>query len=119
MPLKKKRTWNLRTRITTELRRLWLYSPERQKAILSARKDDPKKPYKHLCAGCEKEITLKELKVDHIEPMVPVTGVVSWTDTMNSLFCDSPGLQILCVECHKIKTKEEHLQRKAARSKPL
>lgn len=46
--------------------------------------------------------------VDHIYPVInPSTGFVSWDDTIERMFCEVEGLQILCYECHNNKTDEE------------
>lgn len=64
------------------------------------------------CACCGELYGAKCVVVDHISPVVPVTGFVSWDDVITRMFCDVEGLQVLCKECHKIKTKEENAQRK-------
>lgn len=64
------------------------------------------------CASCEKLFPLKDVAVDHIEPVVPVTGFVSWDDVIHKMYCNSDNLQVLCSDCHKLKSKEEAAQRK-------
>jgi len=72
------------------------------------------------CACCQKEIpaTVKEGRkrvnnkfVDHIEPAVPVTGWTTWDDYIERLFCEIENLQLLCKECHDLKSKEEMAER--------
>lgn len=65
-----------------------------------------------LCACCGGLFPSKLVVVDHIHPVVPVTGFVNWDDVITRMFCGVDGLQVLCKECHKIKTKEENAQRK-------
>lgn len=64
------------------------------------------------CAGCQEEFTSKDIEVDHIEPVVPLTGFVSWDNVIERLFCSKKNLQVLCTKCHKAKTKEENKQKK-------
>ena len=73
------------------------------------------------CAGCKKEVTAsikiggkrhKNAVVDHIEPIVPVTGWVNWDDCIERMFCEKDGLQVLCKKCHDEKTAEERRLRK-------
>lgn len=64
------------------------------------------------CAECHALFPGASVVVDHIEPVVPVSGFVSWDDVISRLFCDVEGLQVLCKECHKVKTKEENALRK-------
>ena len=70
----------------------------------------------YLCAGCAKHVpnTIKEgakraknVFVDHIEPIVPVTGWVSWDSCIERMFCETDNLQVLCKACHDEKSKEE------------
>lgn len=63
------------------------------------------------CAWCEK-MTDKP-KVDHIEAVGPAPGSrgadadCTWDRLIERLFCPADGLQILCKECHDMKTKIE------------
>jgi 5-methylcytosine-specific restriction endonuclease McrA len=75
------------------------------------------------CEVCETLIFEKELKVDHIEPIVPVEGWgdttewlgVNWNEYLSRMFVESDGLQGICKPCHDIKTKQENKQRKDAK----
>lgn len=69
------------------------------------------------CNMCGCENTSKEVEVDHIEPVVPLTGFVSWDDTIKRMFCKADKLQVLCGPCHKVKSKEEQKERKQLASK--
>lgn len=64
------------------------------------------------CACCSEEFTSKEVEVDHIIPVVPSTGFVSWDNVIERLFCGEENLQVLCTTCHKAKSKEENKKRK-------
>lgn len=68
------------------------------------------------CNACKEEVpaTIKEGRkrvknaiVDHIEPIVPVTGWVSWDDCIEKMFCELDNLQCLCRKCHDEKSNEE------------
>ena len=73
----------------------------------------------YICNGCKKHVptTIKKgdgrsrnVFVDHINPIVdPEKGFTSWDDFIHNLFCDSSNLQLLCAECHAIKTAEERV----------
>lgn len=52
--------------------------------------------------------------VDHIEPVVPLTGFISWDDIIERMFCEVDGLQVLCYDCHNKKTREERQKRNAS-----
>jgi hypothetical protein len=55
--------------------------------------------------------------VDHIEPVISVTdGFKSWDEVVARMFCEVDGFQLLCHECHSIKTKDEREARKHGKS---
>ena len=64
------------------------------------------------CAECCGVFPAKLVVVDHIEPVVPLTGFVSWDDVISRMFCGTDGLQVLCKNCHSIKTKSENAERR-------
>ena len=72
----------------------------------------------YTCASCKHEYPAKLVQCDHINPVVPPeTGFTTWDDFIERLFCDKSNLQILCVDCHKAKTKLELSLRKKDDSK--
>lgn len=64
------------------------------------------------CSACHNHFVAKQVVVDHISPVVPVTGFISWDDVIARMFCSKENLQVLCKVCHSVKTKEENAQRK-------
>lgn len=80
----------------------------------------------YLCNKCGKEVTttkvingrrVKNVSVDHVDPIVPVTGWVGWEDYINKMFCEEDNLQLLCKTCHDEKSALEQTQRKKYRKK--
>lgn len=80
------------------------------------------------CAGCKNEVPastrdengkrVKNVHVDHIDPIIdPRVGWVSWDETINRMFSESDNLQVLCYECHKVKSDEEKALAKDRRDK--
>jgi 5-methylcytosine-specific restriction endonuclease McrA len=67
------------------------------------------------CQLCEELVGNKEIKIDHINPVIPLEGSKSWDETIERLFCEEDGYQAICKKCHDEKTKQENLQRKALR----
>ena len=59
----------------------------------------------------------KNVFVDHIDPIVPVTGWVSWDSCIERMYCEGDNLQLLCKACHDVKTKEETAERAMHRRK--
>lgn len=67
----------------------------------------------YLCAECKGHFPNKEIQVDHILPVVdPKKGFISWDVFIERLFCTKENLQVLCLKCHKEKSKQEREDRK-------
>jgi 5-methylcytosine-specific restriction endonuclease McrA len=81
----------------------------------------------YICAGCKQEVPattkvsgkrVKNVHVDHIEPIVdPTVGFVSYDVLIERMFCEAPNLQVLCNDCHTIKTDAEKALAKQRRAK--
>lgn len=75
-----------------------------------------RKVFHSICAICG-DITPETLcSVDHINPVVPLSGFTNWDDIINRLFCEKEGLQVLCSPCHDKKTLKEREIAKSSRS---
>lgn len=60
------------------------------------------------CATCSFDFPAKNVQVDHIEAI----GVErTWDEFIQGLFCEQDNLQVLCVPCHKEKTKQEKVKK--------
>lgn len=75
------------------------------------------------CAGCCNVFKNKEVRVDHVDPVVPILqqGDKPGEDqTLRSyvlrMFPESSGFQILCTQCHNTKTQGENSARREAKS---
>lgn len=66
----------------------------------------------YLCKRCKGIFPLKHVEVNHIIPVIPVTGFDSWDGVIERLFCEETGLEVLCKPCHKEVTKAENEERK-------
>lgn len=83
----------------------------------------------YMCNGCHNEVSkttideesgkrVKNVHVDHIIPVIdPDVGWVSWDSTINRMFSEKDNLQVLCYECHKIKSDDEKARAKDRRLK--
>lgn len=94
-------------------RRIFGWSPEKRKAFVKVSHGD----MMFRCEKCTVAYDKKELHVDHKLPVMPLQGFDNWDAYFNRLFCPVNGLQILCKQCHKIKTKSENALRKELRTK--
>lgn len=113
----------LRSFITSTIRAGFRRWPDKYEALNRAKKgkkinEATGRMAEHYgCAKCKQEFTSKDIQVDHIKPVVPPSGFTTWDDFIARLFCSAANLQVLCKECHKIKTKKETAARAKARSK--
>jgi len=68
--------------------------------------------YEYQCAECNKWHTNKEIQVDHIVPAGSLSSYEDIAGFSERLFCESEGMQVLCLECHQAKTNAEREARK-------
>lgn len=59
------------------------------------------------CNECKGHFPSKDVQVDHIIPVVDPKGFTTWDDYITRLYCGKDNLQVLCITCHKIKSKQE------------
>jgi 5-methylcytosine-specific restriction endonuclease McrA len=64
------------------------------------------------CNRCKEVFPAKEVEVNHIEPVVPLSGFTTWDDVIKRMFCEAEGLETVCKPCHKLITKQERDERK-------
>lgn len=65
------------------------------------------------CNKCKEEFPQKEVEVNHIVPVVPLSGFDSWDRVIERLFCEEDGLEVVCKPCHKSISKDENIIRKS------
>lgn len=65
------------------------------------------------CASCGNDFPAKQVQVDHIDPVIdPSIGFDTWDTVIARMFCEADGFQVLCKDCHKVKTTAEKQQAK-------
>lgn len=57
------------------------------------------------------------IEIDHIVPVIEVTGWTNWNDYFDSLFCPEENLRALCNKCHSAKTLNETSHRTSHNAK--
>lgn len=74
-----------------------------------------------VCELCKKLYEPHMIQLDHIKPVIPITGWDDWNGYIERLFCYIDGYQVACKNCHHEKTNEENKGRKphAARKRKL
>jgi len=50
--------------------------------------------------------------VDHKDPVVPLDRYPDWNEYVNRLFCDVDNFEVLCDDCHHMKSQAERQIRK-------
>lgn len=65
------------------------------------------------CAICGIKASRKGVQVDHVEPVIdPNTGFKTYDEYIKRLFVNLDKLQVLCKECHRVKSKGENAIRR-------
>lgn len=75
----------------------------------------PRGGKQYTCNKCKKVFSSNKVHVDHIDPVVPVDTAalsMSWDTIISRLYCSLSNLQVLCVNCHKAKSRREAAERK-------
>lgn len=97
--------------IRSGLRMMWTRYPIKHKVMEEARRaykgTDKRTKWEYKCATCKKWFKTKEVQVDHINPAGSLKEYSDLPKFVSNLFCDKSNLQVLCKECHAVKTKEE------------
>ena len=101
--------FNLNGYIFGALRRIWRWFPERKEALKRAA-GTGKDWYR--CADCGNFAYIKDVQIDHKDPVMPVKGFDSWDKYIGRLFCSAGSLQVLCKPCHKQKSTTENTERR-------
>lgn len=100
---KKRKKWNLNSRITSALRRIWFYSPQRRLVLKEAKLNGNK------CAICK--VPKDKLEVDHESPVVKINEKErNWHEYIERLMFGK--LVCICENCHTAKTTIQREQRK-------
>lgn len=108
--------------IKAALRRVFSRSELRaqiiEASIIKSYKDPNRKAVKTWCkcAVCLKPDAKSYMAVDHIIPIVDVTesaANLTPNQLVDRMWCPPENLQVICKECHKVKTQEENKERRA------
>lgn len=92
----KSRFWKPITQCKVNGRRVYKGPNKRQK-------------FEYQCNICKKWFPEKQINIDHIVPAGALNCSEDLSGFVERLFVEVDGLQILCIDCHDKKTKEERL----------
>lgn len=65
--------------------------------------------FEYLCATCKQYFPEKQVNVDHIIPAGSLNNANDLPGFVERLFCEIDNLQVLCTNCHDLKTKNDKL----------
>ena len=68
--------------------------------------------FEYQCNMCNGWFPEKKINVDHIRPAGSLNCAADLPAFVETLFCETINLQVLCTECHDVKTKFEKNVRK-------
>ena len=106
---RKIKKYNLKSRITSALRKVWRYYPERTKVLKRCETGEhylkiskgTGKEYKAPYYKCEECGSKEEkIQIDHIDPIVNYNGFQDWNTYIQRMFIDSEYMRGLCKSCH-------------------
>jgi 5-methylcytosine-specific restriction endonuclease McrA len=63
--------------------------------------------FEYQCNECKEWFPEKKINVDHIVPAGSLNCAADLPGFVERLFCEIDNLQVLCSECHNVKTKNE------------
>lgn len=63
------------------------------------------------------KVNFDGIELDHIQPVVQISGWSTWDQFFESLFCDEDGYRALCNFCHQRKTQTENSFRASYKKK--
>lgn len=73
-----------------------------------------------MCEICRKIEAAYKLQVDHLVPVIPINSSLedmTWDTIMERLWCEPENLQVVCLSCHKEKSKAENKERRELKKK--
>jgi 5-methylcytosine-specific restriction endonuclease McrA len=100
----------IKSKITSALRQVWRWSPERRAALERARVQ--RGVYE--CELCGHRSGPKGVQVDHIVPC-RLSDDPSWDGFIARLFCGTEGLRVICKGCHEAETAKQAKARSEAK----
>lgn len=71
------------------------------------------------CNSCHGTYGRKDIRIDHVEPVIALNGegFKTWDEYITRMFVKAEQYQVLCEQCHSVKTSLEKSIRKENRNK--
>jgi 5-methylcytosine-specific restriction endonuclease McrA len=81
---------------------------------LNAKRDykgpNKRQKFEYQCNSCKKWFADKNINVDHIQPAGSLNCANDLPGFVERLFCEVDNLQVLCIQCHDTKSKDDKLR---------
>jgi 5-methylcytosine-specific restriction endonuclease McrA len=84
----------------------------KEKARRAYKGINKRQKYEYQCKSCKGYFPDKEINVDHIVPAGALNCGQDLPGFVERLFCEVEHLQVLCTECHNVKTQQERNDKK-------
>ena len=95
----KSRWWKPITQCKLKAKRIYKGPNKRQK-------------FEYQCNVCKLWFAEKHINVDHIQPAGSLNCSADLPGFVERLFCEIDNLQVLCIQCHDTKSKDDKLRLK-------
>jgi 5-methylcytosine-specific restriction endonuclease McrA len=69
--------------------------------------ENKRQKFAYECGPCKGLFKAKDVQVDHIQPAGSLLSRQDLPQFVERLYCGEDGLQVLCKQCHQIKTNKE------------
>lgn len=92
-------------------------SVAKQKAKRDYKGTNKRQKFEYQCNKCKNYFPDKEVNVDHKIPAGSLNNANDLPGFVERLFCEEEGLQVLCTDCHTIKTNLEKQAKKVKKVK--
>lgn len=79
----------------------------KQNARRAYKGKNKRQKWEYQCNHCKEWYNDKQVQVDHIKPAGQLNDFKDLPGFTKRLFCEINNLQVLCTECHNIKTKND------------
>ena len=100
--------WSL---IRTALRSGMRFYPNKLKVLNKAKRaytgENKRQKFEYQCNHCKGWFKSNEVQVDHRTPAGSLLSYQDLPQFVERLYCSEDGLQVLCKQCHQIKTNKE------------
>lgn len=96
--------WGMIRSCLRQKSRWWKPIAEAKKLAKRAKKNGGRQKFEYQCNHCKNWFPDKEVQVDHLIDAGSLTCKEDVGDFVERLFCEVDGLQVLCKDCHQIKT---------------